>query len=388
MKTLCWIISAIILGLAFGSVSAKTRHTSWPIVSDLHELTEEEIGLAASMAANGEGTPELELETNEFHFGALDIGKTGSHDFIFTNVGDGEMRLTPGPTSCTCTSTLFKGETLPPGASERITVEWKAKEHPGEFTQTATIYTNDPQNARVVLNVTGRFTASVDSAPREIVFGNVMTGTERQGDFKLYCYEEEPLEILGYEVDDSEHFVADWTPLQKSALPEDATSGYEVTITVKPGLPVSTFSDKLRLETSSTAFSHYDVPIEGVITSNISLAGPRWDRSIGAARLDFIPSGKNFEHQLMVRTGNLRGEEITISVARSEPDWIEAELGEPISLGEGTGSLTPLIIRIPDDAPSCNFMGTNSETWGKIFLETSDPMSPVVRVLLRFAIGS
>jgi hypothetical protein len=388
MKTIYWILCAAVLGIVMGSASAKIRHNNWPIVTNPSDLEPKDMDIIGSKLNDGSGSPILEIKSTEFHFGALDIGKTGSHDFVFTNVGDGEMRLTPGPTSCSCTSTLFDGETLLPQESERIRVEWTAKEYPGEFTQVATIYTNDPRNSRVQLKVTGRFTSRLDASPREIILGNVTTGADRRGDFELYSYEEDDLEILGYEVNDPEHFEAEWTPLDESDLPEDSTGGYKVSVTVKSGLPIGAFSDELSLQTNSKAFPYFNVPIKGVATGQVTLFGARWDRGLGAARLDFIPAGREFEHRLMVRVGGPRWNETTLKVARTEPDWIEAELGDPIVLGENIASARPLIIRIPDDAPTCNFMGPDSENWAKVFLETSDPSSPSVRVLLRFAIGS
>ena len=82
-----------------------------------------------------------------------------------------------GKTSCSCTIaslTEDKKEVVKPGESKNIDLEWNTKTFENDYTQTATIGTNDPSRPTFTLLVRGKVYPPVIVIPPEMMtFGSI-----------------------------------------------------------------------------------------------------------------------------------------------------------------------------------------------------------------------
>ncbi|GEM_PF-2145610 len=84
-------------------------------------------------------------------------GEEGSHQFSIRNEGDGPLRIAVGPIGPRLFVKL-PSDTVSPGQSSKINVSWSFPEttETRDWRSWATIYTNDPQNHTLKLEVLGR----------------------------------------------------------------------------------------------------------------------------------------------------------------------------------------------------------------------------------------
>ncbi len=111
-----------------------------------------QIGMSGAFASG----PKMELDEETFDFGTIKQGEKVTHEFIFNNKGDSDLVITDVKTSCGCTAAVTSSKTLAPGDSGTLKVTFDSKGRSGPQTKTATIVTNDSENPRAVIRMTGK----------------------------------------------------------------------------------------------------------------------------------------------------------------------------------------------------------------------------------------
>jgi hypothetical protein len=92
------------------------------------------------------------------------------------------------------------------------------------------------------------------------------------------------------------------------------------------------------------------------------------------------------ERRLLLIVRGPHGRETRFKVARVDPDFLQVELGKTTAIGGGAAVQTPLIVRIPQGSRPVSRLGTEEGKLGEIILETTHPLVPRVRILIRFAV--
>lgn len=388
MKTLLLVTLAVVLGVALGAGTAVLRIRTRPWNPALNEGAKK---TAAAVKAPVEGpSPKVVVDKAEYDFGTRDIeASSGSHDFLFTNQGDGPLSLTEGGTSCRCTMSKLGQEKISPGGSTKVTITWKPVDKPGPYQQTAKILTNDPAQPQITLTVSGRVTAAMRLSPSELVFSRLSVGESSTAESRLYCYLDTPVKIMGHKWSDavtSPYFDMTQRPLSSAELKEEPTarSGVLVTVTLKAGLPQGPVHQKLVLQTNTN--SSPTLSIEGTIGSEIAVAGHGWDPDTGILHLGEVSRNAGTQRRLMlVVRGPLR-KQVTFKPLSVNPDVLRLSLGPPREINHGAVIQVPLTVDIPPGSPAVNRLGTEQGRLGEIILQTSHPQVPKLRILVRFAI--
>ena len=100
------------------------------------------------------------------------------------NVGEDDLRLRLGASTCKCTLGELDREALAPGEQTEVKLELDRQERANpSFTQSAQLITNDPARVVIQLEIVGKVVHDVDVVPETWTFGEVATG--------------EPIEISG-----------------------------------------------------------------------------------------------------------------------------------------------------------------------------------------------
>ncbi len=312
---------------------------------------------AARVEAEVGPPPKLMIaEPTTFNFGIMGENAERTKIWNVRNEGLGELRLTMIETSCTCTSVQFgaDGEKLepnsvtviPPGESRELHFAWKPKDgtRGKSFSSNVRFATNDfDGQPSIAFGVEGEVTASVVVMPESLVLDGVSSEEPTTVSLALFSPSMPELQLTEPpstgRPDKIDVVVTPLTPEQVADLGTidpnmKVESGYQVAITVKPGMPLGRFSDNLVLKTNHPASPRLDVSIKGLVVGPISTTPP----SV------FLPGVSSKTGGQQVLTLSVRGQETTVFEI-SEP----AELADVFDV-----SIEP----IPDDATSTEAGGT------------------------------
>ena len=383
MKTTTAAISCGILGIIVGTGWAivevgGTSADATVIFPDARQPTPPE---------PGEAPPEVQIDQTSYDFGAMERGATMSHDFKFTNAGKGSLKLTVGETTCKCTVGEVGGHEIGPGKSESVRLEWKANTRAPEFRQSATILTNDPHRRRVSLTVVGQVTERTSVVPRDLDLGKVSLGESKSAEVFFLSHHVDDFQILGHEfigIDSSEHFEVSVEPASPSDLPDPlAKAGYRIRLTVKETAPFGPVRGWLRLKTDLEKVEQYDIPVSVRVIADVSIYGPAYHSASGVLRLGTVKSREGKSAKLLVTVKGEGAAETEIRVVETSPEYLAAELGEP--LGGGAVHI-PVTIRVPPGVAPAAFVGGDRGQYGRVVLETSHPKVPRLEIRVRFTV--
>ena len=154
MRIISTIVVAALVGVLAGAAVAYVEVRNDPDAID--KLPDE---LAASAKPGDKEAPRIVVDEPHYDFGTMQRGTSKSHEFVIRNIGNAPLKIWNGGTTCKCTLSKVADESIPPGGSTTVKLEWTAKSDSGPFRQTATILTNDPTQSQVELSVDGQILA-------------------------------------------------------------------------------------------------------------------------------------------------------------------------------------------------------------------------------------
>ncbi|HUT95062.1 MAG TPA: DUF1573 domain-containing protein [Thermoguttaceae bacterium] len=342
-----------------------------------------------------QSAPRVVIEQEEHDFGGIDVGVTGRHAFVFSNAGDGPLvlergRSTCGCCTCACAVRLPEGP-IAPGESADVTLEWTSKLYVGPFRQTATIRTNDPDRREVTLRVAGRFKGPVGVVPSMLRLSRVAEGRPAMAEVRVYNYLDEPLAIVGYECADpltAEHFEVAWEriPAEQARKETEARGGYLLRITVKPGMPRGAFRQRIVLKTNVESVPTVELPIEGVVASDVSIVGWGWSAQTGVLSFGRVKRDRGAERTLMVVARGPHAKQVKLKAVAIVPELLAVDLAETTYSESSAVSQTRLTVRIPPGTPPEAHLGSGEGAPGRIVLETDHPDVPRLEIRVRFAV--
>ena len=106
----------------------------------------------------GLSAPKIQVSTELYDFGVAVDGTVVEFTVTVTNVGDQMLTVRKGPSSCSCTIPELPKETLKPGESMIIKIQFRTagySRYVQPVSQTVTLYTNDPTRPQVTITVRG-----------------------------------------------------------------------------------------------------------------------------------------------------------------------------------------------------------------------------------------
>ncbi len=390
-----WILSivCVVVGLVAGTVSGLWETDVLFRVAPVYRGVgvEPDPNIPALAPADGP-QPKVVVDGAEYDFGQMERGTKGQHSFLFKNVGEFPLKLRKGKTTCKCTLANLSEADVPPGGSTEVVLEWTAKSPDLVFRHGGTIHTNDPKRPNVELSIVGRVVESIEVTPTEIVFSNLTSEEQSTGKTRVFTSLGEGLSITGFACENTA--TAAFFDMHSEALPPDAlppgmTSGCEVTVTVKPGLPKGNIQQRILLHLSVPGVEKLpdaEVGIGGRIGSPILVVGGReWNSDQGTLRLGTLSSEKGATRQLKLMIRGPRRQEVELRAPQAEPAMLKATLGERLELE--TVVAVPLTIEIPPGSPAANHLGSSLGAMGEVTIETVPPELGPIRLKVAFAIA-
>jgi len=392
MKTWLLTLLSVVVGTGLGVATAvySVRRAPW-------DGTPNGAGSPVSVSKPAVGPDEPEkrpivvVDQESYDFGVMDGGGKQSHEFRFTNKGQSKLTLAKGEATCRCTKFELEKAELEPGESANVTMEWAPKGFRGSFRQTANVMTNDQRRPRVMLAIVGRVTNIVKADPNDIILNGVPAGGSKTAALRVFAYAPKPLKILGYDFLEPE--TAKFFAAKFEAMPEaqwkgeqDAQGGVVGEIALKPGLPLGSFRQTIRIKTSYGDAAEIEVAINGTVVGDISLFGPDWNAERGVLTIGTVNASEGAERTLLLIVRGDYRKGVKLEEIRSDPDLLQVEVGQPQEVEERPLVQVPLTIRVPKGSPPASYLGSDLAGLGRITIKTNHPKVPELIIYVRFAV--
>jgi hypothetical protein len=325
-------------------------------------------------------------------------------------VGEDDLRLRLGATTCKCTLGELDREALAPGEQTEVKLSWTVKEGESDFKQSAQLITNDPGRVVIQLEIIGKVVDQIDIVPETWTFGEVATGDSMEVEGKIYnfmSFDLSPTEIsfsseemTGF----SEFEVEAFKPTKEAdGIRSAARQGFNVKAKIRPGMRQGPVSQNLVFgfreldengdlvpaeEGDTDPNSYIFAPVKGQIVGPLGMiTSSKLKGKGGGYSYDFGRIGK--DDSLKAKTFVvLKGEErdnTSLRVGEVSPDGVvKATLGEPI--GRGTMKLYPLEIELIPGKEDIERLGKNKDDYGRVWIESDNPKVTKMLLALTFAV--
>ncbi|MCA9121327.1 MAG: DUF1573 domain-containing protein [Planctomycetaceae bacterium] len=389
---------------ALGCV-AGLAHT-WSEFSDVDERMElpatVQVGEVSSVAKSGllpddnEGIPKAILVGDASNdFGVLHKDQSKSYSFTVRNDGDADLHIEKQTVSCSmCVQTTFETAKVRPGEEVKIPVTLTARKPGPELSEALEVRTNDPSHDVIRFELIAYVSEAAGASVSELALGTVSTDQGTNATFRVYGFNEQPLEILECKMqagDRTEFFdwqISDLSPEAVKEGQRHAVFGKEVKVQVKPGLPVGPVDQNFTIVARSGEEVIINLPVSGRVTGDVSIIGGSTfspENSLLSIGRLLAGEGASVKLHLMVKGDHQ--EDVKVTVGECQPaEYLSATIGEPKTMQSGRARLIPLNIEVSKDAPPVNHLGGERSSVGKIVLQTTHPTAKELTLFVRFAV--
>jgi hypothetical protein len=246
----------------------------------------------AATAVNESAGPRPAVEIVQplmYDFGKMPHETKGTYSWEVKNVGKGRLDLwLEGKTTCSCTIAKLQKTTdgedvqrpivsVEPGSSTKIDLEWNTKQMPTDYSQGATIGTNDPGRPSFKIGVKGKVFPPVVIFPPEMITLNGISNEEvSHARVAVYSMDRPETKITKLSTSRPAFIIATQHAMKDTDLMQlKIKNGYRVEIEVRPGMPLGAFQDELIIETDHPKRPVTKVSIAGRTTGPISVVPPQ-----------------------------------------------------------------------------------------------------------------
>lgn len=368
--------------------------------------------LAARSQQIPDGLARVEILGDPSHdFGMMAPNAEGEHVFVIKNIGEEDLTLRLGATTCKCTLGELDADRLKPGAETEIKLSWTVKSGETEFSQSAQVITNDPENVVINLAIVGKVITDAEVVPETWSFGDVATGEPFEVSGTIYSFLPNDIRPtkMSFSSDEmtalSEFEVEPFVPSREAdGIRSAARQGFRVTAKVKPGMRQGAVSQSFlfgfeRLDENGEVIPPEDgEPGDSqyiIVSTKGQIVGPLGMISTsklkgsqgGGYVYDFGRLGKDDSHEanaFVVFKGSER-DKTKLSIGQIVPEGvIRATLGEP--KGRGSVLLYPLRIELIRGDQMIERLGSDKDDYGSVWIESDNPKVTRMRIALEFAI--
>lgn len=140
------------------------------------------LGLAgcAREAAPPPQAPRLVVDEMRFDAGTVEQGDAIRHRFIVRNGGGSPLRIGEVRASCDCSAAVVGDTAIPARQSGAIDVTLRTDDLAGRSTRSLTIFSNDPAQPALRLEIVADVTPHVVVEPRQLYLGEVARGARSE----------------------------------------------------------------------------------------------------------------------------------------------------------------------------------------------------------------
>jgi len=381
------MVAAVLAGLvALVCTVLVARQSGSLPVQEPHSPSEpsEEDGKRPKIAPDGP-YPTAVADETEFNFGAMLYGTRESHTFVIRNEGKVPLEVADGGSTCKCTIGKLADGAVAPGESVKIEVSWKPFAPAPHFSQSAIIWTNDPEHRELRFAVSGAVEKIATIIP------------DRAWDVGLIA-DEKPTTVIGriysrlldefkvLEVSSkSSHIKGVAIKFGSKELAEfKAKSGWTIKATILPGIPVGTLNEELTIRTDIKDKTSFVLAVKGYRPGPIRIvptAGIRWDAESSTVGLGSFRHEEGRTAKLFVYLGGLKNKPVQLLGIECDLPFLTVQLDTKNIVNIGAEQRYLLTFRIPPGKSRMSRIGSNPV---KVVLKTNHPELPVIKLNVKF----
>lgn len=353
-------------------------------------------------ARQAAGVPKAEVVGGNVHdFGVMQRNAKSNHRFVVKNVGTGLMELEVVGSTCKCTVGTLQEQSLAPGESTEVYLEWTAKTPSNKFVQSATLKTTDPTRGELKLEIQGTVIDFLAAEPSSWNIGDVASTSPIELKTTLFNYSKTPIQIVKLGWLDEAFMESSETVYEQRQLSQEeldlhpeALEAIDVRASIPVGTAQGALNKRLRIEYRDRGDDEMHPPLELVLTGRIVgplsvLGGAKLsgtERGVARLTLGRVDPGKVAEEKIYVVLRGPERDTVKLNIGVVDPsDALEVELGESTLRGEMR--LFPLTIRTKASALEMDRSGENGSLPGTITVESDDAEVASISIGVLFRIG-
>ena len=332
--------------------------------------------------------PNVVVDESTFDFGRMVLGGSDRHTFLIKNEGEAVLQLSEPQMTCQCTVAKAAPESIAPGETGEITLEWKPTSATDTFDKGATIRTNDPDTPEIVLAIVGIVDQPVITEPLGAWQVGDVSGKE---DISVtgYVYSRvlDDFQVTSWE---SENELLDIaiTPMSEAALKErDATSGAKIVATLEPKIPVGKFETEFTVKTNANEkdLQEQTITLEGTRLGPIQILptpGTSWNPKAMAVDLGRFNASVGAQASVFLFVGGLpEGETFQVKSVESDIEGITAVLEDEESASDAARQRYKLTFKA---APGIAPQTRRSKDSAHLVLKTNHPEAEEIKFYVQF----
>ena len=364
MKPLPLLILVVILVL--GSVFSAVRWMSSGSVPDNDQSAENAADQKSPnpVESSPQGPYPKAVLTDGIHkFEPMQIGDTGSHAFTVLNDGDAPLLLRAGEVTCKCTMPDVPDEGVPPGESVRILLTWTPESGDAQFYQRAHIWTNDPENEQLKLEIAGSVSWLLFALP-SMVWD--LVGEHDSDRFRfagsLISTGLDAFQIVDYRcsIDGAQ---VEMEPMSQTEMAERSEktgshirSGYNIQVTVDGPPPIGEFRERLTVVTDIEQKPEITVLLHGNISGPYFILGKGWNGRLMKLNLGNVKAseGKSVTLSMLVPR---QDQPMQLNVTERKPEFLQLLTKRDESFKARTKERYLLKLMVPSESPAGSWQG-------------------------------
>ena len=208
--------------------------------------------------------PDVQIDEVLHDFGYAQHQQTITHKFKFKNVGSQPLVIHDVESSCACTAVLLSEKTVLPGEMAEIEAKFETQYYRGRRTATVKVHTNDTDTPVIYFTITGVIAGLARVVPNNLYLKNVGNQEEIHKTIEIYDPGDRRLKVKS--VQSSSSYIT--TKIRR--IRKDGIAA-KIFVTIKPGLPLGKFEEKLTILTEGYRYPHTEVLVKGRIVGPLSL---------------------------------------------------------------------------------------------------------------------
>lgn len=195
------------------------------------------LSLFFALTACEETDPTAVVDNAEFDFGNIEQNTEVSHTYIIKNTGDKDLEIKRTRTTCGCTVAQPSKKLVKGGDQVEIQVTFSAGARRGPQTKKITVFTNDPKQERIVLNIKGTVIERLAFEPQRLRFADVESDKELTDTVTVTNSGSKPITLSEIKIGKPEELKATYDFNGQTALPITLKEKEQMKITFTLKLP-------------------------------------------------------------------------------------------------------------------------------------------------------
>jgi len=226
------------------------------------------MAMLALQSVSTQAAPRLVVDQPIYDFGSVEQGTPVEHVFAVRNGGDAPLRIERVEGTCACTVGTTAGVALAPGDFTYVSVHLDTSRLSGRTVKTMWVHTDDPLRPAHPLTLTGAVATDFVLSPPAVYLGRVRSGETVRREIRILRGRDD--------VDARAQTVETGTAAVRARLePVSDGDAQTVVVEVDGAIGAGRFDDVVRLRTTSSRQPWLEVPIFGVVETDLAVLPPR-----------------------------------------------------------------------------------------------------------------